>query len=131
MEDITNGLGIEIVLSDDEAFLKIAETLERIGIASHTTQTLYQTCHILHKKGRYFIMMFKEMFKLDGRASTLTKEDIQRRNRITKLLESWSLCKIKDPKKILEDDNIFIRVIKHSEKANWTLSPKYSIGVKK
>lgn len=122
-------LEIELVAPDD--FLKVKETLSRIGVASTNNNTLYQSCHILHKHGRYFIMHFKEMFLLDGKPSNFTIEDLGRRNSIAILLEDWGLLKIVSKNKITNVTPIKkIKVIKYSEKAKWNLQAKYSIGVK-
>ena len=122
---------IEVELNSPDDFLKVKETLTRMGISSYKNKTLYQSCHILHKRGRYFIMHFKEMFLLDGKESDLNKEDIQRRNLIAQLLDEWNLIKIKDDR-ITEDeaDMCKITIIPYSDKKNWTLEAKYSIGKK-
>ncbi|NBP70287.1 MAG: translation repressor protein, partial [Cytophagia bacterium] len=99
MSDIFKGVGVEITLDDEDAFLKVRETLTRIGVSSRKEKVLYQSCHILHKQGRYVILHFKELFALDGKPSTITENDIQRRNAIANLLEEWGLVKIlKDEK---------------------------------
>lgn len=130
-KDLTNGLGVEILLGDPSNFLKIKETLTRIGIASKRDHTLYQTCHILHKQGRYWIMMFKELFALDGKTTDFTDEDRGRRNTIVNLLEEWKLLTVVDPTQIVEPvANISnIKIIAFKDKANWVLEPKYSIGM--
>ena len=131
-EDITNGLGVEIRLNDPNDFLKIKETLTRIGIASKKNKTLYQTCHILHKQGRYFIMMFKELFAMDGKSTNFSDEDRERRNMIVRLLESWKLLIVIEPDKIQSTKMVVnIKVIPFKEKAEWTLIPKYQIGTKR
>jgi hypothetical protein len=129
-DDIFQGLGVEITLGTQEDFLKIKETLTRMGLSSRKENKLYQSCHILHKRGRYAIMHFKELFELDGLDSNISDNDIGRRNTITSLLEEWELLKIIDP---IEDDepraNIKqIKILPHSEKDNWQLIPKYHIG---
>ncbi len=130
--DITNGLGIEVKLNDPNDFLKIKETLTRIGIASKKNKTLYQTCHILHKQGRYFIMMFKELFALDGKTTNFSDEDRERRNMIVRLLESWKLLEVLDPSKIEPSKTtVNLKVIPFKEKAEWSLIPKYQIGAKR
>ena len=129
LEDIFQGLGIEIELEEDDDFLKIKETLTRIGVSSRKENKLYQSCHILHKRGRYAIMHFKEMFILDGLESTLSDEDIARRNTITRLLEEWELLEILDEDCCDPETSISkIKIIPHKEKENWELIPKYHIG---
>lgn len=130
MEDIFRGLGIEITFEKQDDFLKIAETLTRIGISSRKDQTLFQSCHILHKQGRYAILHFKEMFILDGKKNTITNDDLARRNTIVKLLEEWKLLKINNPELIqdLQAGLNQIKIISHADKKNWILTPKYSIG---
>jgi hypothetical protein len=121
---------VEIRLKSEDSFLKIKETLTRIGIASKHKRELYQSCHILHKKGKYYIVHFKELFKLDGKPSNFDDVDLARRNTIVDLLKGWDLLdvvdesKIKDPKAPLNQ----IKVLKHIEKSEWTLIPKHSIG---
>ena len=125
---------IEVTLKEPDDFLKVKETLTRIGVASKKTQTLFQSCHILHKQGRYYIVHFKELFALDGKPSTITDEDIGRRNSIIKLLEEWDLAKIVNP-----DSPGFktqlplnkIKIISHKYKDQWELTPKYNIGKKR
>ena len=129
-EDIFKGLGIEIELNSEEDFLKIKETLTRIGISSRKEKKLYQSCHILHKRGRYAIMHFKELFELDGLDTNISDNDIARRNTIVDLLEEWELLKV------IEEDfeeepmaNIGqIKILPHKEKGDWELIPKYHIG---
>lgn len=130
-EDIFRGYGIEIKLADPESFLKVKETLTRIGIASKKDQILYQSCHILHKKGRYIICHFKELFALDGKTADISDNDIGRRNTITKLLQDWNLVTIMD-KESLENCVILsqIKILSYKEKSDWTLTSKYSIGTK-
>lgn len=123
---------LEVVLPEPDNFLKVRETLTRIGIASRKDKRLYQSCHILHKQGRYFIVHFKELFALDGKESNITSNDIERRNTIAKLLEDWGLLKIysqskAEPKASLSQ----IKVVSHKEKNEWELVPKYTIGKKK
>lgn len=130
MNELFRGFGIEIELVDDESFLKVIETLERIGIASNDKKILWQSCHILHKQGHYAILHFKEMFGLDNREITFSTEDEKRRNRITLLLESWNLIKIKNKSKLIPHENIFIKILKYEEKKDWQLKPKYKIGNK-
>ena len=123
---------VEIELPAQENFLKIKETLTRIGISSKTEKKLYQSCHILHKKGKYYIVHFKELFLLDGLSSSIDENDIARRNTIAKLLEEWGLLEIVDQKKV--DAAIAginqIKIIPFKEKQNWELIPKYHIGKK-
>lgn len=121
---------IEIELKEEQDFLKIKETLTRIGVASRKENTLYQSCHILHKKGKYFIVHFKELFALDGKQTDFSEEDKGRRNTIANLLEEWGLCKLvnksmsEDPKAIMNQ----IKIIPYKEKNEWLLESKYSIG---
>jgi hypothetical protein len=123
---------IEVTLTEQDDFLKVRETLTRIGVSSRKEKVLYQSCHILHKQGRYYIVHFKELFALDGKPSNLTENDIQRRNAIAKLLEEWGLVKILNP--ILMKDNIAplhqIKIISFKEKDDWQLITKYTIGKK-
>jgi len=130
MEDIFEGLGVEIKLKNEEDFLKVKETLTRIGVSSKAEKKLYQSCHILHKRGRYAIMHFKEMFVLDGLDSDMSTDDLGRRNTIVKLLVEWGLLDVVDPKKY-EDPQLSLarlKIIPHKEKKEWTLVPKYHIG---
>ncbi len=132
-----NEIGVEDLLEIDllnpENFLKIKETLTRIGITSKKENKLFQSCHILHKKGKYYIVHFKELFLLDGLESDIDSNDIGRRNRIAKLLEEWNLLKVKDQDKM--NSNMVglnqIKILSHTEKNNWELCPKYHIGKKK
>ena len=103
--DIFKGVGVEVELPTQDSFLKVKETLTRIGISSRKEKKLYQSCHILHKKGRYAILHFKELFILDGKHNTLTEEDISRRNTIVNLLEEWELVKIVDPSKTMDESD--------------------------
>lgn len=128
-EDIFKGYGVEIDLADDQAFLKIKETLTRMGVASNKEKSLYQSCHILHKKGRYAILHFKELFSLDGKESNFSEEDKLRRNTIVNLLDEWGLLIVKNEAQT-EDEiamNKF-KIISFKDKQNWNLVPKYSIG---
>jgi hypothetical protein len=120
---------IEIRLNEPDDFLKVRETLTRIGVASRKEKKLYQSCHILHKQGKYFIVHFKELFALDGKYANLTINDVQRRNRITKLLSDWGLITI------IKEDSIIdiaplnqIKVLSYKDKGDWTLEQKYNIG---
>ena len=129
-DDIFEGLGIEITLDMRDDFLKIKETLTRIGLSSRKEKKLYQSCHILHKRGRYAIMHFKELFELDGLESDISDSDIGRRNTIATLLEEWGLLKITDT---LEDDDPKInvkqiKILPYKDKDDWELIPKYHIG---
>jgi|TARA_R110000787_G_scaffold228044_1_gene335720 hypothetical protein len=123
---------IEVTLNHQDDFLKVRETLTRIGVSSRKEKILYQSCHILHKQGRYYIVHFKELFGLDGKPSNISENDIQRRNAIAKLLEEWALVKILKPK-VLED-NVAplhqIKIISYKEKDDWELIAKYNIGKK-
>lgn len=140
-KDLFRGYGVEIELPDPESFLKIKETLTRIGISSKKDKILYQSCHILHKKdrsttdekSRYAIMHFKELFVLDGKSNNLDDEDIARRNTIVNLLEEWGLLTVTNPENI--EDPVAplskIKILPHKEKAEWKLESKYTVGVKK
>ena len=132
-DDIFNGLGIEVSLEEREDFLKVKETLTRIGVSSRKENKLYQSCHILHKRGRYVILHFKELFELDGLESNISDEDIGRRNTIVNLLEDWGLLKIIDVEDSKEPTVSLakMKIIPHREKNNWELVPKYHIGRKK
>ena len=123
---------IEVKLKEDEDFLKIRETLTRIGVASRKDKTLYQSCHILHKQGRYFIVHFKELFALDGKRANLTINDVQRRNRIAQLLADWGLIKILNADQIQDIAPLNqIKVLSYKDKGDWMLETKYNIGRKK
>lgn len=122
---------LEVNIEKEENFLKIKETLTRIGVASRREQKLIQSCHILHKKGKYYITHFKELFLLDGRESEFTIEDKQRRNTIANLLQDWDLLKIVNPEKF--EDKVplgKIKIIPYKEKSDWILEAKYTIGKK-
>mgnify|MGYP003562141720 FL=1 len=121
---------LEIKLADPESFLKIKETLTRIGIPSKKDPVLYQTCHILHKKGKYYIMNFLELFALDGKDTTMDYEDIARRNTIASLLEQWKLCVVvgNDQYKSQRVPISSLKIIPYAEKNNWKLMPKYTLG---
>jgi hypothetical protein len=131
-EDIFKGVGVEIKLPSDDSFLKIKETLTRIGISSRKEKRLYQSCHILHKKGRYAILHFKELFILDGKQNTFTDEDLSRRNTIVNLLEEWELLEVVDPDKTKSPVAPLnhIKIISYKEKDQWDLTVKYNIGRK-
>ena len=124
---------VEVDLPSDESFLKVKETLTRIGIASRKDKKLFQSCHILHKQGKYYIVHFKELFMLDGKVSNFADEDIARRNTIINLLEEWGLIKATNPS--ITEEPIAplsqIKVLPYKEKDQWTLVAKYSIGKKK
>lgn len=125
---------IEVVLQEPDDFLKVRETLTRIGVASRKEKKLYQSCHILHKQGRYYIVHFKELFALDGKRANLTVNDVQRRNRIVKLLVDWGLIQISEEgfDKIVDVSPLNqIKVIAFKEKPDWSLETKYNIGKKK
>ena len=124
---------LDVKLNLEENFLKVKETLTRIGIASKKEQKLYQSCHILHKRGKYYITHFKEMFLLDGKISEFTEEDMGRRNSIAILLEEWGLLTIVDSKKIETPRAHLnqIKILSHNEKKDWILEAKYSIGKKR
>jgi hypothetical protein len=127
--DWTPASMLEVSLPEPDNFLKVRETLTRIGIASRKDKKLYQSCHILHKQGRYFIVHFKELFALDGKESDITQSDIERRNAIAVLLQDWDLLKIispisSDPSSMLSQ----IKIVSYKEKIEWELIPKYNIG---
>jgi len=121
---------VEVSLNEQDDFLKVRETLTRIGVSSRKEKVLYQSCHILHKQGKYYIVHFKELFALDGKPSNLSENDIQRRNAIANLLEEWGLVKVLNPKLI--EGNIAplhqIKIISFKEKDDWNLIAKYNIG---
>tara|TARA_B100001121_G_C18503999_1_gene533398 strand:- start:79 stop:474 length:396 start_codon:yes stop_codon:yes gene_type:complete len=120
---------VEVRLSEPDDFLKVRETLTRIGVASRKEKKLYQSCHILHKQGRYFIVHFKELFALDGKYANLTTNDVQRRNRIAKLLTDWNLIQVVNEKSILDIAPLNqIKVLPYREKSEWVLEQKYNIG---
>jgi len=121
---------VEIELNDDDDFLKIRETLTRIGIASKKDQTLYQSCHILHKRGKYYIVHFKELFALDGKPSNFDENDVARRNTIANLLAEWELLSLVDVEKSSEPKVPMnqIKIIAHKSKSDWNLITKYNIG---
>jgi hypothetical protein len=125
---------VEATLLEPDDFLKVRETLTRIGVASKKDNTLYQSCHILHKQGKYYVVHFKELFALDGKPTDLTENDLSRRNAVAKLLQDWGLIKIVNQAQIETPPPIFIsqiKIISHKEKYDWQLVPKYNIGTKK
>ena len=123
---------LEIILPEPDNFLKVRETLTRIGVASRKDKTLYQSCHILHKQGRYFIVHFKELFALDGKEANISTGDIERRNTIAKLLQDWGLLKINNPSAAEAQTALSqIKVVSSKEKTEWQLVAKYNIGSKK
>tara|TARA_A100001201_G_scaffold2342_2_gene5823 strand:- start:7227 stop:7661 length:435 start_codon:yes stop_codon:yes gene_type:complete len=120
---------VEITLNEPDDFLKVRETLTRIGVASRKEKKLYQSCHILHKQGKYYIVHFKELFALDGKYSNLTVNDVQRRNRITRLLVDWGLISVVSEDAIMSIAPLNqIKVLPYKEKGEWTLEQKYNIG---
>ncbi len=122
--------GVEVELQDKKYFNIVCETLSRMGISNNKEKKLYQSAHILHKKGKYYIVHFKEMFALDGRKTNIEDVDILRRNLIAKILEEWGLLKIKDSD-IEIDNSLYISIIPYKEKSEWELLAKYSIGKRK
>ena len=123
---------VEVRLKQPDDFLKIRETLTRIGVASRTEQKLFQSCHILHKQGKYYIVSFKELFLLDGKHSDFSENDAHRRNRITKLLADWGLVEVVEEEMISEMCSMSqIKILPYKQKDDWELIPKYSIGSKK
>tara|TARA_B100000035_G_C20918724_1_gene517451 strand:+ start:137 stop:562 length:426 start_codon:yes stop_codon:yes gene_type:complete len=123
---------VEVVLKEPDDFLKVRETLTRIGVASRKERKIYQSCHILHKQGKYYIVHFKELFALDGKNTNFSVNDLQRRNRIAQLLSDWGLISIVSPEKV---ENLAplnqIKVLSFKDKEEWTLESKYNIGRKK
>ena len=123
---------VEVTLNEPDDFLKVRETLTRIGVASRKEKKIYQSCHILHKQGRYFIVHFKELFALDGKHANLTVNDVQRRNRIIQLLCDWGLITVLNADKITDIAPLNqIKVLAYKEKGEWILETKYNIGKKK
>ena len=123
---------IEVTLNEPDDFLKVRETLTRIGVASRKEKKIYQSCHILHKQGRYYIVHFKELFALDGKRANLTQNDVQRRNRIIQLLCDWGLVTVINIEKITDIAPLNqIKVLAYKEKGDWVLETKYNIGKKK
>jgi hypothetical protein len=124
---------VEVILDKKDDFLKVRETLTRIGIAAKNDNILYQSCHILHKQGKYYIVHFKELFELDGKPSNMSETDIARRNTIANLISEWGLVKLVDPNKT--KDNVTplsqIKILSFKEKNEWKLISKYTIGKKK
>jgi hypothetical protein len=122
---------VEVVLSEPDDFLKVRETLTRIGVASRKEKKLYQSCHILHKQGRYYIVHFKELFALDGKHANLTSNDVQRRNRIARLLTDWGLVNVVKPDAVSDIAPLNqIKVLSYKDKGDWILEQKYNIGKK-
>jgi hypothetical protein len=124
---------VEVLLAEKNDFLKVRETLTRIGVAAKNQNVLYQSCHILHKQGRYYIVHFKELFELDGKPSNISENDIARRNSIANLMAEWGLCKLVDAPKSAEPVAPLsqIKILPHKEKNDWQLVAKYNIGKKK
>ena len=124
---------VEVTLEKQDDFLKVRETLTRIGVAAKNENTLYQSCHILHKQGKYYIVHFKELFALDGKPTDITENDLARRNAIVNLLEDWGLIKVVNKTQTETPPPIFlsqIKILSHKEKNDWQLTPKYNIGKK-
>ena len=122
---------VEVKLSQPDDFLKVRETLSRIGVASRKEKKLYQSCHILHKQGKYYIVHFKELFALDGKTANLTQNDVQRRNRIAHLLSDWGLITVVNDESILDIAPLNqIKVLAYKDKSDWILEQKYNIGKK-
>jgi hypothetical protein len=132
MNDFLDNL-VEVRIAEEEDFLKIKETLTRIGVASRKEKKLYQSCHIFHKQGKYYIVHFKEMFAIDGKPSNFSEEDKGRRNKIAELLQDWGLLKVVEFDRIKEPlaSMSQIKIINHKEKNDWTLEAKYNMGRKK
>jgi len=124
---------VEVTLGEKDDFLKVRETLTRIGVASKKERVLYQSCHILHKQGKYYIVHFKELFALDGKPTDISENDLARRNAIINLLEDWELINIVDSQQTETPEPIYlsqVKIISHKEKRDWQLVPKYNIGKK-
>ena len=127
----SQGQMVEVTLNEPDDFLKVRETLTRIGVASRKEKKLYQSCHILHKQGRYYIVHFKELFALDGKHANLTLNDVQRRNRITRLLSDWGLISVVKPDSVADIAPLNqIKVLSYKDKGLWVLEQKYNIGKK-
>lgn len=127
----TPDMMVEVILNEPDDFLKVRETLTRIGVASRKEKKIYQSCHILHKQGKYFIVHFKELFALDGKHANLTLNDIQRRNRIVQLIGDWGLVTLVSPEKIMDIAPLNqIKVLAYKDKGDWILETKYNIGKK-
>ena len=123
---------VEVKLNEPDDFLKVRETLTRIGVASRKEKKLYQSCHILHKQGKYYIVHFKELFALDGKHANLTSNDVQRRNRITRLLADWGLISVVKDESVTDIAPLNqIKVLAYKDKGDWALETKYNIGKKK
>ena len=129
--DVEGYFPLEVTLVEPDDFLKVRETLSRIGVASRKDKILYQSCHILHKQGRYFIVHFKELFALDGKEADFTENDIARRNTIGKLLQEWGLIKIKNDVDLVTCPMSQVKIISYKDKKEWNLVPKYNIGKKR
>jgi len=129
-DDVFNGLGVVITLPSDDSFLKVKETLTRMGIMSKRDKKLYQSCHILHKRGQYAILHFKEMFILDGKNSTFDDDDRQRRNTIVNLLREWGLVDVEGQEDELNHGSAVsaLKILPYRDKGEWELVPKYNIG---
>ena len=124
---------VEVTLNEQDDFLKVRETLTRIGVASKKDRTIFQSCHILHKRGQYYIVHFKELFALDGKPTDITENDLARRNAIINLLQDWGLVTVVRPQQTEIPTPIFlsqVKIISHKEKDDWELVPKYNIGKK-
>ena len=123
---------VQVNLKEPDDFLKVRETLTRIGVASRKEKKLYQSCHILHKKGQYYIVHFKELFALDGKKANISTNDLQRRNRIIQLLSDWGLIEVSNAEEITDAAPLSqIKVISYKDKGEWSLESKYNIGKKK
>ena len=128
-KNVFNGVGVQVKLFDEEDFMVVRETLSRIGVSPKGKKILYQSCHLVHKNGVYVIAHFKELFALDGLPSNVSEEDLKRRNAIIKLLEEWELIEVLEKTKIEDAMPISgLKIIKHSEKQNWELVPKFNTG---
>ena len=132
VQEWTPAMMLEVILNEPDDFLKVRETLTRIGVASRKDNMLYQSCHILHKQGRYFITHFKELFLLDGKPSSLMENDIERRNTVATLLSDWGLITIVNSEQVKDKAPLRqIKIISYKDKDSWSLCPKYNIGTNK
>jgi hypothetical protein len=128
-EDIFRGVGVRITLFDPDDFLKVKETLSRIGVSSNKKKTLWPSCHILHKRGNYAILHFKELFHLDGKPTNISDEDLARRNTICRLLDEWGLLEVCDKSEIEDQLPVTsLKILPYHQKHLWTIIPKYTIG---
>ena len=131
MEESIKKFGVQVEIVAPEKFLVIKETLTRLGVASNKTKTLYQSCHILHKRGLYFVVHFKELFELDGKSSNISQEDLERRNLIANLLQDWGLLIIDQSQKdLIKASTSSIKILSYNDKDTWECKSKYTVGNK-